>query len=185
MTTARRPSSDGTPAGDDVTSQLILALTEIEATTAENELTSRQRRAMRRLETSTFDDLLGHQHRVRLRLYSHELLGTIDGFGPGTLRLTTDDRSPYLIATEHIDTVEFLAARLTPALELVSFATELAQLTSQGACWMVDTNGQTHQLDHIIALAEDYLYYRSHRNVSCAVRLSRIALVSPGLQISS
>ncbi|MCL5973290.1 MAG: hypothetical protein ACYCWN_05510 [Ferrimicrobium sp.] len=177
----RPPPDDSQASQDDITAKLILALEEIEASTVEHEIAKRQWRALRRLEVSTFDELLCHQHRLRINLCARRLLGTISGHAPDGLIVQADDGTRHLVATSVIDAVEFISARSEPAVEFVSFATELERMAKQGACRLVDTTGVAHQLDLVIALAEDYLYYRGHGGVPTALRLACIALVSPGL----
>ncbi|WP_276941117.1 hypothetical protein [Ferrimicrobium acidiphilum] len=169
---------------DDISVRLFDALQEIAAETAALEAVRRHHQAVRKLETSHFDDLLRNRHQIRLTVGLNRLIGQIVGYAPDAITLVTQDERVHLINTSAISSMQFMDARKEPAEALVSFATELERLASQSVCSLTDISGHTDTLELLITLAEDYLYYRSHGGFPTALRLTHIALVSPGLPVS-
>ncbi|KJE75974.1 hypothetical protein [Ferrimicrobium acidiphilum] len=169
---------------DDISVRLFDALQEIAAETAAWEAVRRHHQAVRKLETSHFDDLLRNRHQIRLTVGLNRLIGQIVGYAPDAITLVTQDERVHLINTSAISSMQFMDARKEPAEALVSFATELERLASQSVCSLTDISGHTDTLELLITLAEDYLYYRSHGGFPTALRLTHIALVSPGLPVS-
>ncbi|MCL5052875.1 hypothetical protein [Ferrimicrobium acidiphilum] len=169
---------------DDISVRLFDALQEIVAETAAWEAVRRHHQAVRKLETSHFDDLLRNRHQIRLTVGLNRLIGQIVGYAPDAITLVTQDERVHLINTSAISSMQFMDARKEPAEALVSFATELERLASQSVCSLTDISGHTDTLELLITLAEDYLYYRSHGGFPTALRLTHIALVSPGLPVS-
>ncbi|WP_298208077.1 hypothetical protein [Ferrimicrobium sp.] len=167
-----------------MTSKLINALDEIATELAFAEELRQHQRALRRLETSFFDQLLKNQHSVRLTIGLHQLEGRIAAYGPDTLKLLTPDSRVSLVKTTAITSVQFIKTRHEPTEELSSFVVELERIAHQGKCHLTDNFGHRHALDRLITIAEDYLYYRNHGGIPTALRLSYIVLVSPELPVS-
>jgi hypothetical protein len=174
----------GARSGDDISAKLIDALQEIATETAALEAVRRRHQAVRKLETSHFDDLLRHRHQIRLTVGLNRLIGQIVGYAPDAITLVAQDERVHLINISAISSMQFMDTRNEPAETLVSFATELERLASQSVCSLTDISGNTDTLELLITLAEDYLYYRSHGGFPTALRLTHIALVSPGLPVS-
>ena len=178
------PAEQATDTTNEVTSKLMHALNEIATELTFAEEFRRHQQALRRLETSSFTELLSYQHTVRLTIGLQQLQGRITAYGTDALRLLTEGSRAHLISPSAITSVQFLTIRTEAAAELRSFLTELERITNGGNCLLTDIFGHRHALERLITIAEDYLYYRSHGGIPTALRLSCIALVSPELPVS-